>query len=161
MCRSASSSGVTPGASWRSMYSGIDAAYVNPVCDDADNHGAPSPRGRSRKVSVILSSHPLPAERREHGRAARRRLSRRGLGHWAPDRDALAVVLDQSATRLADLVPLRHARMAASPWAYYRGAAAVMAADLATAPNTGLEVQLCGDSHALNFGLWATPERNL
>lgn len=113
------------------------------------------------KVPMILSSHPSPAERREHGRAARSKLPRRELGGWDADRDALEVVLDQSATRLPDLVPLRHARMAESPWAYYRGAAAVMAADLATAPNTGLEVQLCGDAHAVNFGLWATPERNL
>ena len=51
--------------------------------------------------------------------------------------------------------------MAASPWNYYRGAAAVMAADLACQPDSGLTVQLCGDAHVLNFGLWATPERNL
>ena len=51
--------------------------------------------------------------------------------------------------------------MAASPWNYYRGAAAVMAADLASQPDSGLVVQLCGDAHVLNFGLWATPERNL
>ena len=63
--------------------------------------------------------------------------------------------------RLAELVPLRHERMAESPWAFYRGAAAVMAADLASRPNTGLTVQLCGDAHVLNFGLWATPERQL
>ena len=63
--------------------------------------------------------------------------------------------------RLPDLVPLRHGRMAASPWNFYRGAAAVMATDLATSPNSGLQVQLCGDAHVLNFGLWATPERNL
>ena len=51
--------------------------------------------------------------------------------------------------------------MAVSPWNYYRGAASVMAADLAAQPNSGLTVQLCGDAHVLNFGLWATPERNL
>ena len=59
------------------------------------------------------------------------------------------------------LTPLRHERMAASPWNYYRGAAAVMAADLGSRPDSGIEVQLCGDAHVLNFGLWATPERNL
>src|SRR5690348_17462694 len=59
------------------------------------------------------------------------------------------------------LVPLRHQRMAVSPWNYYRGAAAVMADDLASQPDSGLTVQLCGDAHVLNFGLWATPERNL
>lgn len=110
---------------------------------------------------MVLSSHPSPAERRKLGKAARARLPRRELGRWDASRDALAVILAQSATRLPDLVPLRHSRMAASPWTYFRGAAAVMAADLATAPNSGLQVQLCGDAHALNFGLWATPERNL
>jgi uncharacterized protein (DUF2252 family) len=70
-------------------------------------------------------------------------------------------VLEQSAGRLPEVVPLRHHRMALSPWNYYRGAAAVMAADLASRPHSGLAVQLCGDAHVLNFGLWATPERNL
>ncbi len=67
----------------------------------------------------------------------------------------------QNSIRLPELVPLRHQRMALSPWNYYRGAAAVMAADLASRPHSRLEVQLCGDAHVLNFGLWATPERNL
>ena len=70
-------------------------------------------------------------------------------------------MLAQSAGRAADLLPIRHGRMAASPWTYFRGAAAVMAADLASRPNSGLTVQLCGDAHVLNFGLWATPERQL
>ena len=70
-------------------------------------------------------------------------------------------MLAQNAVRAPDLVPIRHGRMAASPWTYYRGAAAVMAADLASRPDSGLTVQLCGDAHVLNFGLWATPERQL
>ena len=70
-------------------------------------------------------------------------------------------MLAQNASRLPELAPLRHQRMARSPWNYYRGAAGVMAADLALVPHSGLEVQLCGDAHVLNFGLWATPERNL
>jgi uncharacterized protein (DUF2252 family) len=70
-------------------------------------------------------------------------------------------VLAQNDTRLPELVPIRHGRMAASPWTYYRGAAAVMAADLASQPHTGLLVQMCGDAHVLNFGLWASPERQL
>jgi uncharacterized protein (DUF2252 family) len=73
----------------------------------------------------------------------------------------LATILAQNQIRVPELLPLRHQRMALSPWNYYRGAAAVMAADLATQPNSGLQVQLCGDAHVLNFGLWATPERNL
>ncbi|WP_349307240.1 DUF2252 domain-containing protein [Rhodococcus sp. IEGM 1379] len=75
--------------------------------------------------------------------------------------DSLATILAQNAIRAQDLLPIRHGRMAASPWTYFRGAAAVMAADLGSAPNTGIGVQLCGDAHVLNFGLWATPERNL
>src|SRR6201999_753653 len=73
----------------------------------------------------------------------------------------LGTIVAQNATRVPELPPTRHYRMAASPWNYYRGAAAVMAADLAAEPDSGLTVQLGGDAHVLNFGLWATPERNL
>jgi uncharacterized protein (DUF2252 family) len=86
------------------------------------------------------------------------------MGDWAPadrEHDALTTLLAQNRIRVPELVPLRLQRMAASPWNYYRGAAAVMAADLASQPGSGLGVQLCGDAHVLNFGLWATPERNL
>jgi len=73
----------------------------------------------------------------------------------------VAIISDQNEIRLADLLPIRHSRMEESPWTYYRGAAAVMAADLASRADTGLTVQLCGDAHILGFGLWATPERRL
>jgi uncharacterized protein (DUF2252 family) len=104
------------------------------------------------------------ADRRAVGRAARKRVPRRRLGDWDPaarGHDALATVLVQNETRVPDLVPIRMSRMSASPWTYYRGAAAVMAADLAASPHSGIDVQLCGDAHVLNFGLWATPERQL
>jgi len=103
-------------------------------------------------------------ERRATGRAARKRLPRRALGCWTEgDRghDPLQTILAQNDIRVPGLVPIRHHRMAVSPWNYYRGAAAVMAADLASQPDSGLTVQLGGDAHVLNFGLWATPERNL
>jgi uncharacterized protein (DUF2252 family) len=103
-------------------------------------------------------------ERRLSGKAARKRSARSALGHWDEKErthDALTTILAQNQSRVPQLVPLRHQRMAASPWTHYRGAAAVMAADLAAQPDTGLTVQLCGDAHVLNFGLWATPERNL
>ncbi|MGH3250594.1 MAG: DUF2252 domain-containing protein [Trebonia sp.] len=103
-------------------------------------------------------------ERRASGRAARKRVRRRVLGYWAEEdrgHDALRTILAQNELRVPELVPIRHHRMAASPWNYYRGAAAVMAADLASQPDSGLTVQLSGDAHVLNFGLWATPERNL
>ncbi|GLW53547.1 DUF2252 domain-containing protein [Kitasatospora phosalacinea] len=103
-------------------------------------------------------------ERTEAGRAARKRAPRSTTGHWRPaaDRpDPLAVLRAQAESRLPDLVPIRNGRMAASPFAFLRGAAAVMAADLATAPDSGLTVQLCGDAHLVNFGLFASPERAL
>jgi uncharacterized protein (DUF2252 family) len=86
------------------------------------------------------------------------------LGRWSDadrDHDALRTILAQNEIRVPELIPLRHRRMALSPWNYYRGGAAVMAADLAGQPDSGLTVQLCGDAHVLNFGLWATPERSL
>jgi uncharacterized protein (DUF2252 family) len=103
-------------------------------------------------------------ERRARGRGARQRVPRVTLGYWGEDdrgHDALTTILAQDQIRVQELVPIRHQRMAVSPWNYFRGAAAVMAADLACQPHSGLEVQLCGDAHVLNFGLWATPERNL
>ncbi|MFD8597046.1 DUF2252 domain-containing protein [Kitasatospora sp. NPDC059646] len=104
------------------------------------------------------------AERAELGRAARKRAPRSTAGHWRPaaDRpDPVAVLRDQAADRVPELVPIRTGRMAASPFAFLRGAAAVMAGDLATAPTSGLTVQLCGDAHLVNFGLYGSPERTL
>jgi uncharacterized protein (DUF2252 family) len=103
-------------------------------------------------------------DRRASGKAARKRVKRGALGRWDEDdrsHDALAAILAQDKIRLPELVPIRHQRMALSPWNYYRGAAAVMAGDLASQPDSGLTVQLCGDAHVLNYGLWATPERSL
>ncbi|MEU0278571.1 DUF2252 domain-containing protein [Streptomyces sp. NPDC088147] len=105
-----------------------------------------------------------PADRAERGRAARKEASRSSHGLWIPaaDRlDPLTVLARQTANRVPELLPLRYERMAASPFAFLRGAAAVMAADLATQPRTGLTVQLCGDAHLLNFGVFASPERAL
>jgi uncharacterized protein (DUF2252 family) len=104
------------------------------------------------------------AERRAMARQSRVLAPRAALGEWdekARGHDAVDTIVTQNAIRLPELVPLRHRRMALSPWNYYRGAAAVMAADLASRPHSRIEVQLCGDAHVLNFGLWATPERNL
>jgi uncharacterized protein (DUF2252 family) len=122
---------------------------------------------RPRPPLSAADPHDLSAtadERREAGRVARRRAPRATLGDWAEDErghDALKTITAQNEIRIPELVPLRLRRMAASPWNFYRGAAAVMAADLASRPDSGLVVQLCGDAHLLNFGLWATPERNL
>ena len=118
-------------------------------------------------ATPVAARHDLAAtaaERREAGRQSRVLAPRAGIGDWDErDRghDAVETIMAQNAIRLPELVPLRHQRMALSPWNYYRGAAAVMAADLASRPHSRLEVQLCGDAHVLNFGLWATPERQL
>ncbi|MFI5567638.1 DUF2252 domain-containing protein [Streptomyces sp. NPDC051740] len=110
-------------------------------------------------------SAPLsPAERAAYGKEARGRAPRSSHGRFeaAGDRpDPVDVIERQSATRLPELVPIRHGRMLESPFRFYRGAAAIMAADLGPAPDTGLTVQLCGDAHLLNFRLLASPERRL
>lgn len=101
---------------------------------------------------------------KEIGRAARRRVARSELGAWKPPadrRDPIDILQQQAATRVPELVPIRYARMAAGVFPFLRGAPAVMAADLAATPNTGLTVQLCGDAHPSNFGLYASPERAL
>jgi uncharacterized protein (DUF2252 family) len=118
---------------------------------------------RSAAPSSIHAQLPSAAERRAAGRAARERLKRNELARWERTgaTDPVAIISAQNDLRLAELLTIRHSRMATSPWAYYRGAAAVMAADLASRADTGLTVQLCGDAHILNFGLWATPERRL
>jgi uncharacterized protein (DUF2252 family) len=79
----------------------------------------------------------------------------------APDRDPVGLLLGQGASRVPELVPVRHGRMLVSPFTYYRGAALPMAADLAGTPSAGLRVQVCGDAHLSNFGAFASPERNL
>lgn len=105
-----------------------------------------------------------PEERARRGKEARKRVPRSAHADWLPplDRPDPVVVLErQGRDRLPELLPVRHGRMAASPFAFLRGAAAVMAADLAARPHTGLTVQLCGDAHLLNFGLYTSPKRAL
>jgi uncharacterized protein (DUF2252 family) len=105
----------------------------------------------------------MAGARAEAGRALRKAVPRSSHATWDPPgrRSPLALLAATNRRRLPDLVPIRHARMAASPFAFLRGAPAVMAHDLATTPVTGITVQACGDAHLLNFGLFATPERNL
>ena len=99
----------------------------------------------------------------EAGRALRARVPRRAHGQWTapPDRpDPLEILARSNANRLPELVPVRNGRMMASPFAFYRGSPAVMAADLSRTPSTGIQLQICGDAHLHNFGTFATPERN-
>jgi Uncharacterized protein conserved in bacteria (DUF2252) len=102
-------------------------------------------------------------ERAERGRAARSNSPRTSHAAFelASGRDPVAILEAQSASRLPELVPLRYGRMLVSPFTFYRGAAAVMAFDLAGTPRTGLRAQLCGDAHLANVGGFASPERKL
>jgi uncharacterized protein (DUF2252 family) len=113
----------------------------------------------TRKVA-----HPTLEERRKAGKLARERVPRSSIEGWKPadDRpDPVALLEAQDETREPDLVPVRHGRMMVSPFTFYRGAAKIMAADLASIPTAGLRVQLCGDAHLSNFGAYASPERTL
>ncbi|MBJ7457754.1 MAG: DUF2252 domain-containing protein [Thermoleophilaceae bacterium] len=106
----------------------------------------------------------IAAEQRLQGRQRRREVSREAVAAWSfpPDRpDPVETVVQEDADRVPELVPIRHARMAASPFAFFRGSASIMAADLADCPSSGIEVQSCGDAHLANFGVFATPERRL
>jgi uncharacterized protein (DUF2252 family) len=103
-------------------------------------------------------------DRLEAGKALRQSVPRAWHAAWEPGpdrRDPIAILEAQAATRLDELIPIRHGRMVSSPFAFFRGAAAIMAADLATTPTTGIQVQACGDAHLVNFGIFATPERHL
>jgi uncharacterized protein (DUF2252 family) len=105
-----------------------------------------------------------PDEREAAGKAARRRAPRSLQGRWEPgsDRpDPVEILEEQDQTRTPGLISIRHGRMLASPFTFYRGAAGIMAADLGVTPRSGLEVQLCGDAHLSNFGVFAAPDRRL
>ncbi|HXX89739.1 MAG TPA: DUF2252 domain-containing protein [Acidimicrobiales bacterium] len=100
----------------------------------------------------------------ERGRAVRKAMPRSSHADWIPPsgrRSPVDILAEQATTREPDLIPIRHGRMMVSPFTFFRGAAAVMAADLAHTPTTGMRVQLCGDAHLLNFGGYASPEREL
>lgn len=116
---------------------------------------------------TMTMSVPEPSDfegRRAFGRAARVPTPRTSHATWAPpeDRaDPVSLLEQQATSRVPDLVPIRHGRMMVSPFTFYRGAALLMAADLARTPSSGLIVQLCGDAHLSNFGLFASAERHL
>ncbi len=112
--------------------------------------------GRPGRGCIRRSASTRPRPRASASRGPHTRPSSR-----EPDRDPIAILNAQEADRLQELVPLRHARMAESAFAYYRGTPAVMAFDLANAPVTDIQVQICGDAHLSNFGLFASPERAL
>ena len=116
------------------------------------------------KEAVTKVTHPSLDERQAAGRQASDRTPPASHSGWHPaaDRpDPVALIEEQDLTREQDLVPVRHGRMAVSPFTFYRGGAKIMAADLKDTPVAGLGAQLCGDAHLSNFGLFASPERRL
>ncbi len=119
-------------------------------------------RGRGNAPSE--APYRSQAERRGEGKALRDTVPRAEHSGWKPPKDRpdpVDMVLAQNEGRLLDLVPIRHGRMSQSAFAFYRGTAAIMAADLAHTPSSGLRVQACGDAHLSNFGAFATPERSV
>src|SRR6266849_3245370 len=124
-----------------------------------------------RRQMMNALNIPLPAEpgrrtlaeRSAVGRSLRERVPRSSHAAWSPaaDRpDPIGLLEEQDRSRLAQFVPIRYGRMIASPFGFLRGSAVVMASDLAATPVTGLLIQMCGDAHFSNFGVYATPERN-
>ncbi len=126
--------------------------------------GSPAARtsgnGSTRAGTVEQLSR---ADRVARGKDARAEAPLESHAEFAPAglRDPVGLLLDQAKSRVPELVPVRHGRMLVSPFTFYRGAALPMAADLASTPASGLQVQLCGDAHLSNFGAFASPERNL
>lgn len=116
-------------------------------------------------TDLLGQSHMLPvAERIAMGRALRDDCSRKAQGTWAPHRnrpDPVGILVETSKGRVKELVPIRYGRMMASPFAFYRGAAAIMANDLSHSARTNVQLQMCGDCHLCNFGGFATPERKM
>ena len=127
-------------------------------------HAPPAARPRPRSRPPKPIHHLSVAERAAKGKAARDAAPRSAHGDWRPAagrRDPVELLEEQDASRVPELVPIRYGRMLVSPFTFFRGAAYLMAADLAGAPRTGLQVQLCGDAHLSNFGAFAAPDRRL
>ncbi|MBV8219443.1 MAG: DUF2252 domain-containing protein [Solirubrobacterales bacterium] len=120
---------------------------------------APGPVARASAAGYVPA-----ADRAASGKSLRAATPRSSHAAWEPRParpDPIDLLEEQAAERLPELVPIRYGRMSASPFAFYRGAAYVMASDLAGSPQTGIRVQLCGDAHVGNFGAFASPERQL
>ena len=121
-----------------------------------------APRTKTKRNAV--RDLPSVVERAAAGKAARSAVPRSSHADWQPAKDRadpVAVLEQQATTRVSELIPLRHGRMLATPFTFFRGAAAIMAADLAGSPESGFSVQACGDAHLSNFGAFGSPDRRL
>src|SRR4051812_45159144 len=126
--------------------------------------GTEAATGGRDSMAVTRITHQSLDDRRAAAKEAANRTPLSSHAGWRPadDRpDPIALLEGQDLTREPDLVPVRHGRMMVSPFTFYRGAAKIMAADLKDTPRAGLDVQLCGDAHLSNFGVYASPERTL
>ena len=132
------------------------------MTEATDTAGSPPPPETSAAAAYRVA-HLTEKERATAGKSARQRAPLTALADYDPSDRANPVDLleGQAASRVPDLVPIRYGRMAVSPFSFYRGGALIMAADLARTTNSGLRVQLCGDAHMSNFGVYASPERRL
>ena len=129
----------------------------------SDGGGSKPARGR-RYAHATVVAHLTPEERVARGKMARTEVPRSSHGFFEAVRDRpdpVALLEEQGKTRVPELVPIRYGRMLVSPFTFYRGAALIMASDLATTPTSGLHVQACGDAHLSNFGVYGSPERRL
>jgi uncharacterized protein (DUF2252 family) len=131
---------------------------------DRTENGSGEEDAAPKRPSAGRVEHFTPEERAARGKATRVEVSRRSHGEWepAPHRpDPVELLEEQAQTRVPELVPIRYGRMLVSPFTFYRGAAYLMASDLAAGPRTGLHTQLCGDAHLSNFGGFAAPDRRM
>jgi len=132
--------------------------------DRTNNPSEDSEAGGDRVRAAARVNHPTPQERTARGKAARAKVPRSSHAGWDPPsdrREAVDRLEEQATSRVPELVPVRYGRMLASPFAFFRGAAYLMAADLASSPRSGISVQVCGDAHVSNFGVFGSPEREL
>ena len=130
--------------------------------DSLPVRGTELPHSRAGVVRKV--AHLTPDECVARGKAARNEVPRSSHGGWEPAvnrPDPVGLLEQQGVSRVPELVPIRYGRMLVSPFTFYRGAALIMASDLAATPRSGLPVQVCGDAHLSNFGVFASPERQL
>ncbi len=142
----------------------MDANIQELDSGETTTHVLDEPAPADGKPSQPTALHFTPAERAARGKAARAELPRSAHGSWEPApsrRDPVDLLELQARTRLPELGPIRYGRMLVSQFAFFRGGAFLMAADLADGPRTGLHAQLCGDAHLSNFGIFAAPDRRL
>ena len=138
--------------------------FAAPETPPTRRRGSESESGPKKASSRRVEAWLTPAERAARGKQARGEVPRSSHAEWEPAadrRDPVELLEEQAATRLPELLPIRYGRMLVSPFTFFRGAAYVMAADLAGSPRTGLQTQLCGDAHLSNFGGFAAPDRRL